>query len=123
LLFFARQCLPEGEDGQLGQLEVLQPEGDADDGDAEEAAYDEVGNGQFDAAEDNPDDVEHKVDASHGYGVEYRSLAKRPHGIDTNLHQLIAEGNADEGDAIEYSEQDVGRSQEKSAQYKPKNVS
>ena len=58
----------EGGEGQLGCLEALLTEGDADDGDAEQDPQDGPGKAQPQAAEDEPDDV---CDEFHDVPPEY----------------------------------------------------
>ena len=86
LLFFALRRLSERKDGKLGQFEVLHAKRNANDGDAEHGANNEVGNGQFDATKDNPKDVEYKTEASHRDGVEGGRLAKGVHSIEAYFH-------------------------------------
>ena len=61
LIFFA-----EGKKGKAGQLKVLHAKWDAHNGAAKEGAKQKVGEGNPDAANTNPNDIEEKT---HGAGA------------------------------------------------------
>lgn len=58
------QVVDKGEKGDRDQLEVLFGKGDANDGDGQEYASDQVGNGDLPAEEDDPDDGENQLQTS-----------------------------------------------------------
>ena len=115
--------LAEGKEGEAGYLEVLQTEGDADDGDAEQGADNDVGKGNFYPAAEDPDDVQHEVNAAGLAVAEDGGFAEGAEREDADFHQLQAEGNADDGNAKQQSGNDISQPDEEAAEQEPKYVS
>ena len=111
--------LPEGEEGEAGYLEVLQTEGDADDGDAEQGTDNDVGKGDFYPAAEDPDNVQHQVNAAGLAVAEDGGFAERAEREDADFHQLEAEGDADNGDAKQQSCNDIAHADEEAAEQEP----
>ena len=90
--------LAEGSEGQAGHLEMLLGKGDADDGDEEQHAEEDVHEACPQPTEDNPKNVERKADAAH-WALRFPHLrTKRPQTQQTYLEGLQRHGDADDGD-------------------------
>lgn len=92
-----RHLLPKGSEGEAGELEMLLAEGNADDGDAEEQAEENVHEPRPKAAENNPEDIEGKADAA-GWLIGRSDVGTKGEEAEKpDLEGLQREGDADNG--------------------------
>ena len=115
--------LTEGHQGQQCQLEMLQSEGDAYDGDAEEQSYKGMAHSHLDAAKDDPQDVEAHRQAAH---LALLVLDGATEGVERqarHLEQLQAYGDTYDGDAIHYSQHEICDREEKASEHYPHEIS
>lgn len=93
----------EGGEGDVGELEVLLAEGDADDGDVEQHPEEEVRQHDADAAEEEPQNVHQGVEASR-FAFRFLDLfTEWPQSQHAQLEYLHAEGDADDGYTQHYA--------------------
>ena len=76
---------------------MLHAEGNANDGDAEQQAEDQMGQGDFPSEDQDPQDVHEK--SSHSEVADFHVLAKGPQDEEADLDALDAKGDTDDGDA------------------------
>ena len=108
----------EGKEGQLHELEGLQTQGNADDGDAADDPREQVAEGHFPAHQHSPDDV------GDGMLVEVAGdlLAEGGEGELGGLEALGAQGDPDDGDAEQQTQQSPAQTQPESAENEPDDV-
>ena len=109
----------EGHEAKLGELEVLLAEWDADDGDAEDDADDAFNDGEFEAAEDDPDNVQDRMLPK----VAVDFLAKRPDDEAGHLPDLLPERDTDDGNAPNQAYKEIGNGHFETAENDPDDVS
>ena len=97
-LHMQHDIFAEGSERQTCHLEMLPGKGDADDGDEEQHAEEEVHEACPQPAEDNPKNVERKTDAARRALRLPHLCAKRPQTQQTYLEGLQRHRNADDGD-------------------------
>jgi len=90
---------PKGEYRWQDHLEVLNAEGDAHDGDAEQQTAHQVKRRNLPPAQQDPDDVHDNGQTAGLIGTVHQFMAERPQGVCSQLEELHAERNADDGDA------------------------
>ena len=78
-----------------------------------------MGDGYLYPAAENPDDVEREVDAARFAAAEICFPAEGEVGVNSDFHELPAEGNADDGEAVEEAGEDVARAEQEAAQHEP----
>ena len=83
--------------GQLCQPEVHLSEWDANDGDAEYEAVEDVGEPYPDAANEEPQHIHEDAQTAWLRWFPFYFRTKRPDGQHTQFHALQAEGDADDG--------------------------
>lgn len=115
--------LAKGRERQLGQAEVHLPERNADDGDAEENAEEEMGNPYPYAADKEPQHVHEQVQATGLRLLAPDLRTERPEGENAEFHALQPEGYADDGDHQGQSRQEVFDGDLQSAEDDPDDVS
>ena len=106
----------ERHQGELCQLEVLESEGDADNGDAENQTDAQMFDRQRHAGENDPQDIH---DQRNRAGTPHDFLPERTAGQFRKLEALHADRNADDGHAPQQSADKPRQSAEKSAENKP----
>ena len=115
----AAEGFAEREQGEEGDLEMLDAERDADDGDAADEAENEMGRGNLPPPDKDPEDVH--TDAQTTCRIlsldDFR--AERPEGEDAEFPKLTAERDADDGDAEKQPGQEISERDKKSAQHEP----
>ena len=102
---------------------MLEAPGDADDGDAEDEAEKKMADGDFPPATENPDEIHHRGEAARLARTIDEFVAEGPHRVGTQLEQLDAERDADDGDAHQQPHQEVKQRDEQTAEYEPEKVS
>ena len=114
--------LPEGEDGGDGEAEVHDAEGKAHDCEAEDEPAHQVDDGDLPPAEEDPDEV-HDDGYTAGFaGAVHQFGAEGPEGVGSQLEQLQAEGDADDGDAHQQAHDVVDDGYQDAAQDEPEEV-
>ncbi len=102
---------------------MLTTEGDADDGDAEYHAEDEVDEACPQSAEDEPEDVQRNADAAwRGVGL-YDSGTEGPEAEESEFEGLKGNGDADDGAEECKAACEVADGSFESAEYPPEDVS
>ena len=108
----------EGKEGQLHELEGLEPHGDADDGDAADHAGDQIPECHLPARKDGPDEI--------GYGVlvefDDDPFPEGGEGQPGGLEALTAQGDTDDGDAEKEPQNCPAKPQPQTAEEKPNDV-
>ena len=108
----------EGKEGQLHELEGLESQGDADDGDAADQPCEQVAQRHLPTEQERPNDV--------GYGVffilQVDFLSKGGEGELGGLEALLAEGNADDGDAEQDAQKPPAQPQPQASENEPDDV-
>lgn len=115
--------LAEWDEGNLHELEVLSGEGDADDGDGEDDAEDEVQDGDVGAAEADPEDVHEDGQAAGLIGLEADVPAERKKRKARYLHGLQPKRNSYDGDHKYKAADEVEHGEDDAPEQKPENVS
>ena len=114
--------MSEGGEDECRQLEVLQSERNADDGDAEDESEEEVADGEPEAADDNPKQV-HEQGQTSGARVFLTYLfAEGPQGQFGEFDELPSEGKTDDGDAEQCSCENVSKGQFDAAEDEPDDI-
>ena len=106
----------KGCQGQLGDLKELLPEGNTDDGNAPEAADQEVDKGHPPAEKKAPDDIDKEGDRS--IPVDH-FLSEGEKGKRSEFKALQAVRDANKGQAPEKARQDPCHAAEKASEYEP----
>ena len=102
---------------------MLKAEGDANDGDAEDDAENQVQDRHLPPSAKNPDEIHHDGKASRFIRPGYQLVPERPQRVRAQLEQLHAERNADDGDAQQQPHNVVDQGDDDAAQDKPEDVS
>ena len=110
-------CSAEGLEGKLSKLEALLTEGDTYEGNAESYSKYEVEDAEDFAAKYEEEEVEEGA-----LSVEYYSLAEGLENKLSHLEPLLTEGDTYEGKAECKTENEVNSSENKAAEYAPKEV-
>ena len=114
------ETVPKGEQDEMGHLEVLSSEGDADDGDAIKQPDDEEPQGVDPAKKDRPDDVQYRFESRWLGG--HHGFAKWPDDEAGELEELNADGDANDGDAPAKPLEKEGDGGEETAENDPDDV-
>lgn len=117
--WLAEHAGAEWEQRELGHLERLQAERDADDGDAVDNAGDEVARRHGQAGAEQPNDV---GDERGSTAAVFDALAKGREREQSHLEGLAPQWNADDGDAEQASHKEPVDGGEDSAKEHPDNV-
>ncbi len=89
----------EGSQGEAGQLEVLQGPGDADDRDEQKKTEDHMQEGDPEAGDQQPDDVQQGNEASRKFSfIHLEGPAEGPEAERSDLDHLETERDPDDGD-------------------------
>ena len=112
---------PEGSQGDMSELEVLLAEGDANDGDIEQAAKEHVREPNPDAANKEPEDVHCGVQTSAG-GFLLHLRAKGPQSQESELQRLQTEGDSDDGDHHCHAGHEILNGDFDAAKHKPNDI-
>ena len=81
----------------MGELEVLLAEGDADDGDIEQASEEHVREPYPNTTNEEPQDIHSGVQTAAG-GLLLHLRAKGPQSKESELQRLQTKGDSDDGD-------------------------
>ena len=98
---------------------MLETERDADYGQAADDSEPYMQQGDFDAAEDDPDDVHCNGKTAGVVRSGGHFMSERPEGESCYLEQLQSEWNADDGDAEQKSHQGIIETYYEASQQKP----
>lgn len=116
------QTATKGEQGQIHQLEVLLGKGNADDGDGEEHAPEQVIERDRPAKNHNP----HQIQNQDQRGISIRPFlnraTKRRERSDANLNRRQAKGNANDGQTSANATENVAHPTQKAAKNQPDNI-
>ena len=104
------------------ELEVLLAEGDADDGDIEQAAEEHVREPYPNTTDEEPQDIHARVQTAAG-GLLLHLRAKRPQSQKSELQRLQTEGDSDDGDHHGKTCHEILNGDFNAAKHKPNNVS
>ena len=110
-------CSAERLEGKLSKLEALLTEGDTYEGNAESKTKYEVKNAEHLTAKKEEEEVKHRA-----LSVEYNALAEGLENKLRHLEPLLTEGDTYEGKAECKTENEVNSSENKAAEYAPKEV-
>ena len=105
----------------MGELEVLLAEGDADDGDIEQAAEEYVREPYPDAADEEPQDIHSGVQTAAG-GLLLHLRAKGPQSQESELQRLQTEGDSDDGDHHSQAGHKIFNGDFNAAKHKPNDI-
>ena len=109
----------EGSEAELSDLEELDSEGNTDDCQTEDQAYEIEGNIANTAEEEDPYHIQEGTSVKVGND----SFSERPDNELSNLELLNADGDKDKSDTADDTADKVKKSGDKSEKYQPKNVS
>lgn len=108
----------EGREAKASELEALFSEGDTDDRDAKDYAYEEESERLAEAAEEQPEEVSKRVRAE--VGID--RLAERPEHKFGELEELFSEGDTDDRNAKDHAYEEVSDSGPKTDKNKPNDI-
>ena len=107
--------------GDVGELEVLLAEGDANDGDIEQATEEHVREPNPNTADEEPQDIHSGVQTAAG-GLLLHLRAKGPQSQESELQRLQAEGNTDDGDHHGKTCHEIFNGDFNAAKHKPNDI-
>ena len=99
-----------------------QAKGDANDGDAEQEAVEEMGETNDDAAYDEPQHIHEDAQTAGLRWHPFHVFAEGPDGEYAELYALQAEGDADDGDHQKHAGDEILQGYVKTAKYEPDDV-
>ena len=118
LLYF----FPEGEDGGEGQLEMHQPPGDANDGDAEKRPAEHMHQRNLPPSQKNPKEIHDNGDAARLARAVHQLVPERPKHIGAQLEQLQTERDTNYRDAHQKPHDKIDDGYNKSTKNQPKTI-
>lgn len=105
----------------MGELEVLLAEGDANDGDIEQAAEEYVSEPYPNTADEEPQDIHSRVQTAAG-GLLPHLRAKGPQGQQAELQRLQTEGDSNDGDHHGETGDEIFNGDFDAAKHKPNDI-
>lgn len=111
----------EGSQGDMGELEVLFAEGDANNGDIEQASEEHVREPNPNTADEEPENVHCGVQTAAG-GLLLHLRAKGPQSQESELQRLQTEGDSDDGDHHCHAGHEILNGDFNAAKHKPNNI-
>ena len=116
--------LAVGEEGQPGQLDVLQGERDADDGDGAQHRRHQMSQGQPPAEQDGPDQIAQGADAAAQRSRRFvgHLAPEGPEAEGADAKRGDGPGQADDGDGADERREPPGQAHDKAAEHEPQDV-
>lgn len=105
----------------MGELEVLLAEGNANDGDIEQAAEEYVSEPNPNTADEEPEDIHSGVQTTTG-GLLLHLRAKGPQSQESELQRLQTEGDSDDGDHHSQAGHKIFNGDFDAAKHKPNDI-
>jgi hypothetical protein len=106
------------------QFQVLNGKGNADNGNGTQAGKYQVGNGNPDSSEANPENIHYQRKTAGGTGPVFQLFAEGQQRYACQLETLQSEGNANNGEAQQQATQQVFQEKEQPpAENDPKQIS
>ena len=105
----------------MGELEVLLAEGDADDGDIEQAAEEHMREPNPNTANEEPEDIHSGVQTAAG-GLLLHLRAKGPQSQESELQRLQTEGDSNDGDHHCHAGHEILNGDFDAAKHKPNDI-
>jgi hypothetical protein len=122
-------CLPlfndpkaKGKDGESGHFQMLGGERQANDGNREQRSQKKVQKRQFQAGQQYPDDIHDDGHTTAGRLGFTDFLSEWRQAENGQFETLDSERNANDSDTQQDSAEDIGKGDEKPAEYEPQNV-
>lgn len=108
-------------EGDMCELEVLLAEGDADDGDIEQAAEEHMRKPNPNTTDEEPQDIHRGIQTATG-GLLLHLRAKGPQGQKSELQRLQTEGNSNDGDHHSQACHEIFNGDFDAAKHKPNDI-